>query len=145
MSKSESARDWEGDYRALMKSHGFSHREIGEGENRQHPRLGFRSGTTITIQTAPIPCQVVNISVGGISFYADVKLPDGHAITITFQDGFSLTLQVDSFHVEEIPPVLMVTSHNFLIGARFLNEEDGYRVMAEVLRNQGEAVFQLTL
>jgi hypothetical protein len=141
---SKAKKNWKADYEAQMSKRGFSSHKIGQGESRQHPRLAFRTGTTISVQTEPIHCQIVNISVGGISFYSDVQLPEGQAITITLEGGLSLTLRVDSFHVEELPPVLMVTSHKYLIGARFLNEQDGYRVVAEVLRNQGQALFALS-
>lgn len=145
MSDKGPKHDWRAEYLAEMKRKGFSGGKAGEDENRSHPRLGFRTGASMTIQAAPIPCQIVNVSVGGISFYSNVRLPEGQAVTITMENGFSLTLRVDSYHVEEVPPVLMVTSHKFLIGARFLSEEDGYRVVTEVLRNQGEAVFELTV
>jgi len=140
---SEGKKDWKGDYEKLMKQCGFTVQIGGKADNRRHPRLAFRTGTSISVETDATPCQIVNISVGGISFYADVQFPDGQPVTISLEGGLTQTLQVDSFHVEELPPVMLVTPHKYIIGARFLSEEDGYRMMAEVLRKEGDSLFEL--
>lgn len=141
---SEAKKDWKTDYEKQMQQCGFASHLPGKADNRRHPRLAFRTGgTTIAVETDATPCQIVNISVGGISFYSDVQFPEGQPVTITLEGGITQTLQVDSFHVEELPPVMLVTPHKYIIGARFLSEADGYRMMAEVLRNEGDSLFEL--
>ena len=131
------------EYEALMKDRGFHGEVSGDPENRRHARLAFKTGTTIAVQLEPVSCQIINISVGGLSFYSDIPLPDGESITINLNDELSLYLRVDSCHMEEIEPILMVTNHKYIVGAKFFNEMDGYRVMSEVLRTHGHSLFAL--
>ncbi|MCZ6728257.1 MAG: PilZ domain-containing protein [SAR324 cluster bacterium] len=136
--------DWKSEYESLMKSCGFRDPGFLESKNRKHSRLAFKTGTTVSIHMEPEFCQIVNISVGGISFYSDISLPSGHTISITLGESLSLNLRVDSCHIEELEPVLMVTSHRYLVGAEFISESDGYRVMSEVLKSNSESLFELT-
>lgn len=131
------------EYEALMRDRGFRGEVSDDPENRRHARLAFKTGTTIAVQLEPVSCQIINISVGGLSFYSDIPLPGGESITINLNDELSLYLRVDSCHMEEIEPVLMVTNHKYIVGARFIDEMDGYRVMSEVLRTHGHSLFAL--
>ena len=136
--------DWKTEYQNLMQDLGFAGNALENAENRRHARLAFKTGTTIAVELEPVACQIINISVGGISFYSDIPLPDGHSITINLNDELSLYLRVDSCHMEEIQPVLMVTMHKYIVGAKFMDESDGYRIMSEVLRTHGSSLFALT-
>lgn len=137
--------DWKSEYISLMKNRGFHKHEDHDEEHRKHARLAFKTGTTISVHFEPVFCQIVNISVGGISFYSDIPLPSGQTINIIVGENLSLHLSVDSCHIEELEPVLMVTNHRYLVGAQFINEEDGYRVMSEVLKSHGESLFELSV
>jgi hypothetical protein len=137
--------DWKSTYESLMKNRGFHEQFDSDGENRKHARLAFKTGTTIAVQMEPVACQIINISVGGISFYSDIPLPSGQSITINLNNELSLFLRVDSCHMEELEPILMVSTHKYVVGAMFLTEEDGYRVMAEVLKSHGASLFELTI
>lgn len=136
--------NWKIEYQSLMENHGFAGYVSDDPENRKHARLAFKTGTTIAVQLEPVACQIINISVGGLSFYSDIPLPDDQFITINLNDELSLNLRVDSCHMEEIQPVMMVTMHKYIVGARFFHEMDGYRIMSEVLRSHGESLFALT-
>lgn len=136
--------NWKIEYQSLMENHGFAGYVSDDPENRKHARLAFKTGTTIAVQLEPVSCQIINISVGGLSFYSDIPLPDDQFITINLNDELSLNLRVDSCHMEEIQPVMMVTMHKYIVGARFFHEMDGYRIMSEVLRSHGESLFALT-
>ena len=138
------AADWKSEYETLMKDRGFHEEHAEDEKNRRHARLAFKTGTTIAVQMEPVACQIINISVGGLSFYSDIPLPGGQSITINLNDELSLYLRVDSCHMEEIEPVLMVTTHKYIVGARFIDEDDGYRVMSEVLKSHGNSLFELS-
>lgn len=137
--------DWKSTYESLMKTRGFHEQFHGDGENRKHARLAFKTGTMIAVQMEPVACQIINISVGGISFYSDIPLPNDQTITINLNNELSLYLRVDSCHMEEQEPIMMVSTHKYVVGAMFLTEEDGYRVMAEVLKSHGQSLFELTI
>lgn len=137
------AANWKSEYEALMRDLGFLGEDAEDAENRQHGRLAFKTGTTIAVQMEPVACQIINISVGGLSFYSDIPLPGGQSITINLNDELSLYLRVDSCHTEEVEPVMMVSTHKYIVGAKFIDEVDGYRVMSEVLKSHGHSLFAI--
>ena len=93
------------------------------------------------VSNSPSICPIINLSVGGLSFYSDFPIPEGHTVKITLSDAVTMVLRVDSCHMEPVEPVLMITEHKFVIGAKFRDEDEGFRVMAEVLKNHGDRLF----
>ena len=130
-------QDWERRYFDAMKQLGIA-QDIQDPQ-RNAPRFKLLEPTKILLVSVMDKMGMLNdISVSGISFYLESGLRTGDPVVISIDQKFSgqVTI-VESYQVRDGNAL---RKGMFRIGARFLDQEDGFRCMVNTLRLMGNIV-----
>lgn len=124
----ESRTDWKTLYLELVKTLEFT---FHQHEKREHSRLIVPLEIELSVQIASEEYPVVDISPGGISFASNHPFSGGDEVSIVYGTKFKLASDIVYCRVEQIDS--SGEEESFRVGARFLKEDEGYRVMVMVL------------
>ncbi len=124
----DSTTDWRKLYTDLVQSLAL---ETETHDKRKHARLLVPDEIDLVIEIGAESYEVIDISPGGISFFSDRPSLGGEEVTISYDNSFKLSsdvvyCSVDSADVPEY-------EEGYRVGARFMEENEGYRIMVMVL------------
>ena len=124
----ESATNWKALYLELVKSLEFT---LHQNEKRAHSRLVIPHEIELAVQIASEEYKVIDISPGGISFTSDHPFSGGDEVSIVYGTKFKLASDIVYCRVEKVES--SGEEDRYRVGARFLKEGEGYRIMVMVL------------
>lgn len=124
----ESATNWKALYAELAKSLDFT---FHQHEKRTHSRLVVPAEIELSVQIASEEYQVVDISPGGISFLSNHPFSGGDEVSIVYGTKFKLASDIVYCRAEKVES--RGEEDMYRVGARFLKEDEGYRIMVMVL------------
>ena len=125
---SKSTADWRKLYTDLVKSLAL---ETESHDKRKHARLLVPDEIDLVIEIGAESHEVIDISPGGISFFTDRPNSGGEEVTISYDNTFKLNSDVVYCSVEGADVPEYEEGHR--VGARFLEEDEGYRIMVMML------------
>ncbi|MCH7476565.1 MAG: PilZ domain-containing protein [SAR324 cluster bacterium] len=124
--------EWKAKYKQLMAQLGFAVQDEEFDKKRKHPRFKFNTPEkTILIQIKNLPCALNDISVGGLSFFSNLKFDINRNLLLEFDRKFDVKAHI-------IRVTLEAESSSdyekcYFHGAKFFNDEDGYKCIVLVL------------
>jgi len=100
----------------------------GISEKRQNPRYAFpqTKKAQIFAHLGPKAFQIVDISVGGVSFISDVSFEPGTSLLLSALGMVALDVEVLHCELEETNPDFM--EYSYKVRARFAPRVNGYLV-----------------
>lgn len=100
-------------------------------DKRKHPRLIMPEDVELSIQIQGNNHRVVDISPGGISFLSYTPYSGGREVSIVYSDTFEISSDIVYCRVEQLEP--SDGEKFYRIGANFVVEDEGFRIMVLVL------------
>lgn len=125
---SKSTTDWRKLYTDLVKSLAL---ETETQDKRKHARLLVPDEIDLVIEIGAESYEVIDISPGGISFFTDRPSSGGEEVTISYDNTFKLISNIVYCSVDSADVPEYEDGHR--VGARFIEEDEGYRIMVMVL------------
>jgi hypothetical protein len=120
------------EYESLMNRLGYGLEDLAGQQQRGYPRLRFDSPEkTILIQIGGYDCVLVDISLGGLSFYAPRDLGVDSELALNFDGRFDVKGRVMRVVVDE--SLSTDTKRFFFHAALFQDEIESYRCTLLVL------------
>lgn len=123
---------WKAKYKQLMTQLGFAVQDEEFDKKRKHPRFRFNTPEkTILIQIKNLSCALNDISAGGLSFFSNLKFEVSRNLFLDFDRKFNVTA-----HVVRVTFEAGSSSDYekcYVHGAKFGNDEDGYKCIVLVL------------
>ena len=120
--------DWEKLYIELVEALQLS---TEAHDKRKHPRLIIPEKVELSVHIEDNNHRVVDISPGGISFLSHMPLSGGREVSIVYDNTFEILSNIVYCRVEELEPP--EGGESFRIGAEFVADNDGFRIMVLVL------------
>ncbi|MCZ6626697.1 MAG: PilZ domain-containing protein [SAR324 cluster bacterium] len=120
--------DWKNLYYELVESLRLS---TQADEKRKHPRLIIPEGVELSVRIQGDNHRLVDISPGGISFFSHTPFSGGREVSIVYSESFQILSEIVYCRVDQLEPA--EGENNYRIGARFVVDDDGFRIMVLVL------------
>ncbi len=120
--------DWKTLYFELVEA---LHLTTQEHDKRKHSRLTIPEAVELSVQIQGGGHRVIDISPGGISFVSQTPFSGGSEVSIVYGDTFQIQSNIVYCRVEELEP--SEGEEPYRVGARFVAEDDGFRIMVLVL------------
>lgn len=111
-------------------------------DKRKHPRVLIPPGIDLQIEIEDEKLRVFDISPGGISLVSKKQLTGSSEVNIIYDKLFKISSEIIYSRVE--PAGDSGEEKRFRIGARFLREDEGYRIMVMVLQYYGSKLVEIS-
>lgn len=121
-------QDWESLYIELVEALNLS---TEAHDKRKFPRLIMPEGVELSVQIQGNNHRVVDISPGGISFISHMPYSGGREVSIVYSDTFEISSDIVYCRAEKLEP--SEGEESYRIGANFVVEDEGFRIMVLVL------------
>lgn len=100
-------------------------------DKRKHPRLTIPEEVELSVHIEDNNHRVVDISPGGISFLSHVPFSGGREVSVVYDDTFEILSNIVYCRVEKLDTA--DGGESYQIGAKFVVNNDGFRIMVLVL------------
>lgn len=124
--------NWKNSYFELIQSLAL---KTEDHDKRKHPRVLVPPGIELYIEIGDERLRVLDISPGGISLVSKHPLSGSSEVNIIYDKLFKITSEIIYSRVD--PTEDFGEGENYRIGARFLKEDEGFRIMVMVLQYYG--------
>lgn len=135
--QSDTKKNWRNSYFELIRSLTL---KIEDHDKRKHPRVLVPPEIDLYIEIGDESLRVLDISPGGISFLSKNPLSGISEVNIIYDKLFKINSEIIYRRVE--PTVDFGEGENYRIGARFLKEDEGFRIMVMVLQYYGSKLIK---
>lgn len=130
--RNDSQTNWGDLYRELMQSLALTPEEH---EKRKYPRILLPAGIELFVEIGKERYKVLDISPGGISLVSQNPLSGSSEVNIVYDDSFKLISKIIYSRVDATMGANV--EGGYRVGAKFLEEDEGYRIMVMVLQYYG--------
>ncbi len=130
--RNDSRTNWGDLYRELMQSLALTPEEH---EKRKYPRILLPPGIELFVEIGKERYKVLDIPPGGISLVSQNPLSGSSEVNIVYDDTFKLISKIVYSRVD--PTMGANAEGGYRVGAKFLEEDEGYRIMVMVLQYYG--------
>lgn len=131
--------EWEADYQQLLEdAQKKGEIEIlpDKSEQRKYPRIRM---ITRSIQVHdPQHYEILDMSIGGMSFYSDLPFEEEKVITISLEGLLTIEARVIKCSMEETDPMFLEVRYK--IHCKFEDERYGMRLMVLALQSEGSSI-----
>lgn len=121
-------KDWENLYNELVEALQLP---TQAHDKRKYPRLIMPEDVELSVQIQGNSHRVVDISPGGISFLSHTPFSGGREVSIVYSDAFEISSDIVYCRVEQLEP--SEGEESYRIGANFVVDDEGFRIMVLVL------------
>lgn len=127
-----SSEDWEvwrRQYEAQRRRvppHAVDRPPPGRAERRAHPRLTFPAGSRVHVHRGPTAHPVKNISVNGIAFYSEHRVPLGSRLRLSALGMLAVEVDVVGCEMELVHEAMM--EYRYVVRGRFASNVNGYQI-----------------
>ena len=121
--------NWREDYLKLMESLAL---KTEDKDKRKHPRVLLPPEIELFIEIGNESYKVLDISPGGICLVSQYTLSGRSEVNIVYDKEFKLNSEIIYSHVDAT--INIGEYEGYRIGAKFLREDEGYRIMVMVLQ-----------
>jgi len=129
---SDTRTNWKNSYYELIQ---FFELKTEDHDKRKHPRILVPPGIELSIEIEGESLRVLDISPGGISLVSKRPLSGSSEVNIIYDKLFKISSEIVYSRVE--PTENFSEGEVFRIGARFLKEDEGFRILVMVLQYYG--------
>ena len=130
--KADTQTNWKNSYFELIQNLAL---KTEDHDKRKHPRVLVPPGIELNIEIGDEKLRVLDISPGGISLVSKHSLSGSSEVNIIYDKLFKITSEIIYSRVE--PTDDFGEGEIYRIGARFLKEDEGFRIMVMVLQYYG--------
>ena len=124
--------NWRESYLKLMESLSL---KTEDHDKRKHSRVLLPHEIDLFIEIENGSYKVLDISPGGICFISQYSLSGQSEVNIVYDKIFKLISEI--IYSQVYPTINTGESKGYRIGAKFLREDEGYRIMVMVLQFYG--------
>ena len=124
--------NWREDYLKLMGSLAL---KTEDHDKRKHPRVLLPPEIELFIEIGNESYNVLDISPGGICLVSQYSLSGQSEVNIVYDKEFKLNSEIIYSQMDRT--INTDGSEGYRIGAKFLREDEGYRIMVMVLQVYG--------
>lgn len=130
--QSDTQKNWKNSYFELIR---FLALKTEDHEKRKHPRVLVPPGIELFIEIEGESLRVLDISPGGISLVSKNPRTGSSEVSIIYDQLFKISSEIVYSRAD--PTEDFGEGENYRIGARFLKEDEGFRIMVMVLQYYG--------
>lgn len=131
--------EWEADYQALIQDameRGDIDSRPQTMEKRKHPRIRMLSRQLQVHE--PQRFQILDISIGGMSFYSVTPFEVGKVLTVSLEGLLTIEARVLACRMEETDAMFLEVRYK--VHCRFEDERYGMRLMVLAMQSEDSSV-----
>lgn len=137
--QSDTRNNWRNSYYELIQMLAL---KTEDHDKRKHPRVLVPLEIDLNIEIGDESFRVLDISPGGISLVSNNPLAGRSEINIIYDKLFKISSEIIYSRVD--PTEDFGEGEHYRIGARFLKEDEGFRIMVMVLQYYGSKLFKIS-
>ncbi|MEE8433870.1 MAG: PilZ domain-containing protein, partial [bacterium] len=122
--KSDTQKNWRNSYFELIQ---FLELKTEDHDKRKHPRILVPPGIELYVEIGSESLRVLDISPGGISLVSKKPLSGSSEVNIIYDKLFKISSEIIYSRVD--PTEDFGEGEHYRIGARFLKEDEGFRIL----------------